>query len=47
MPSLPGCWSQGKTEAKAIANRREAIREHLVVRDDLRRDVQVHDFKAG
>lgn len=47
MPSLPGCWSQVKTEAKAIANRREAIREHFVVRDDLRRDVQVHDFKAA
>ncbi len=47
VPSLPDCWSQGKTEAKAIANRREAIREHLVVRDDPRRDVEVHDFKAS
>ncbi|RKZ34281.1 type II toxin-antitoxin system HicB family antitoxin [bacterium] len=24
-PSLPGCWSQGKTEEEAIENIREAI----------------------
>jgi predicted RNase H-like HicB family nuclease len=32
-PGLSGCWSQGKTEEKALANIREAIREYLQTRD--------------
>ncbi len=28
-PGLPGCWSQGATEAEALANIAEAIREYL------------------
>jgi predicted RNase H-like HicB family nuclease len=35
VPGLPGCWSQGATEAEAIARIREAIAEYLVVRDEL------------
>ena len=29
VPSLPGCYSQGETEAEAIANIREAIELHI------------------
>ena len=29
VPSLPGCWSQGATEAEALANITDAIREYL------------------
>ena len=29
VPGLPGCWSQGATEAEALANITEAIREYL------------------
>ncbi len=29
VPGLPGCWSQGATEAEALANIAEAIREYL------------------
>lgn len=29
VPSLPGCWSQGATEAEALANISDAIREYL------------------
>jgi predicted RNase H-like HicB family nuclease len=31
-PAIPGCVSQGKTEAEAELNVRDAIRECLVVR---------------
>ena len=29
VPSLPGCWSQGATEAEALTNIADAIREYL------------------
>jgi predicted RNase H-like HicB family nuclease len=32
VPSLPGCWSQGATEAEALKNIEDAIREYLAVR---------------
>ena len=35
MPGLPGCWSQGADEAEALANIQSAIREYLVVREEL------------
>ncbi|MGB7156925.1 MAG: type II toxin-antitoxin system HicB family antitoxin [Tepidisphaeraceae bacterium] len=28
-PALPGCWSQGDTEAEALENIRDAISEYL------------------
>ena len=34
-PGLPGCWSQGVTEAEALENIQEAIREYLAAIDDL------------
>jgi predicted RNase H-like HicB family nuclease len=34
VPGLPGCWSQGATEAEAVENIREAIREYLAVVDE-------------
>jgi predicted RNase H-like HicB family nuclease len=34
-PSIPGCVSQGKTEADALRNVRKAIRECLEVRTGL------------
>jgi predicted RNase H-like HicB family nuclease len=47
VPGLPGCWSQGKTEAEALSGVREAIREYLVVRDDLLKDVEVREVEVG
>ncbi|MBL8117256.1 MAG: type II toxin-antitoxin system HicB family antitoxin [Anaerolineae bacterium] len=29
VPSLPGCYSQGETEAEAMANIKEAIELHI------------------
>lgn len=31
VPGLPGCWSQGATEAEALENIEDAIREYLAV----------------
>jgi predicted RNase H-like HicB family nuclease len=37
-PGLPGCWSQGATEAEALANIQVAIREYVQAAEDLARD---------
>ena len=37
-PGLPGCWSQGATEAEALENIQDAIREYLAAVDDLLRE---------
>ena len=29
VPALPGCWSEGDTEAEALASIQDAIREYL------------------
>lgn len=34
-PGLPGCWSQGKTEAEALENIKDAIRTYLETMDEL------------
>ena len=47
VPGLPGCWSQGATEAEAMTNVREAIREYLAVRDDLLDNAEVREVEVG
>lgn len=37
-PGLPGCWSQGATEAEAIENIQAAIREYLTAVEGLLQD---------
>ncbi len=37
-PGLPGCWSQGITEAEALENIQDAIREYLAAVEDLLAD---------
>jgi predicted RNase H-like HicB family nuclease len=37
-PGLPGCWSQGATEAEALANIQIAIREYVEAAEELARE---------
>ncbi len=46
VPGLPGCWSQGVTEAEALENVRDAISEYLAVRDELLRDAEVREVEV-
>ena len=47
VPGLPGCWSQGATEAEALANIRDAIVDYLVVRDELLSGAEVREVEVG
>jgi predicted RNase H-like HicB family nuclease len=47
VPGLPGCWSQGATEAEALANIRDAIHDYLVVRDELIQGAQVREVEVA
>ena len=42
VPGLPGCWSQGATEAEALENIRIAISEYLSVIDEQLAGEDVH-----
>jgi predicted RNase H-like HicB family nuclease len=35
VPGLPGCWSQGDTEAEAIDNIVDAIKDYLIVAEKI------------
>ena len=45
VPGLPGCWSQGASEAEAIENITEAIREYLSVVDEQLRGEEVREVE--
>jgi predicted RNase H-like HicB family nuclease len=34
-PELPGCWSQGSTEAEALANIQVAIQEYVDAAEEM------------
>ena len=46
VPALPGCWSQGTTEAEAIANIKIAIEEYLSVLEEQFHDADVKEVEV-
>ena len=47
VPGLPGCWSQGSTEAEATENIRDAISEYLSVRNDLLKGALIREVEIA
>ena len=47
VPGLPGCWSQGNTEAEVVENVKDAIREYLAVGDDKLRGEAVREIELA
>ncbi len=43
VPGLPGCWSQGDTDAEALASIRLAIQEYLTVVAEQTRGTDVRE----
>lgn len=46
VPGLPGCWSQGETEAEALGNIQDAIREYLAVVDEIVEGGEVREVEV-
>ena len=46
-PGLPGCWSQGATEAEALENIQDAIRDYLSAIDDLVSGQDVREVRVA
>lgn len=47
VPGLPGCWSQGDTEADALDNIKDAIREYLAVVDENLKDADIREVEVA
>ncbi|HYT79124.1 MAG TPA: type II toxin-antitoxin system HicB family antitoxin [Actinomycetota bacterium] len=47
VPGLPGCWSQGATEEEALKNIQDAIKEYLMVRDELLEGTVVREVEVA
>jgi predicted RNase H-like HicB family nuclease len=47
VPGLPGCWSQGKTEAEALDNIQDAIREYLAVVEQILQGAEVREIELA
>ena len=46
VPGLPGCWSQGDTEAEAMENVKHAIREYLEVASEQLEGAEIREIEV-
>jgi predicted RNase H-like HicB family nuclease len=47
VPGLPGCWSQGATEAEALENIKHAIEEYLAVVDGELKGAMIREVEVA
>ena len=47
VPGLPGCCSQGATEAEALDNIADAIREYLQVASELAAEAETREVEVA
>jgi predicted RNase H-like HicB family nuclease len=47
VPGLPGCCSQGTTEAEALENIADAIREYLEVAAELAAEAEIREVEVA
>jgi predicted RNase H-like HicB family nuclease len=47
VPGLPGCCSQGATEAEALDNIADAIREYLAVAAELAAETEAREVEVA
>ncbi len=45
-PSLPGCWSQGRTEQEALENIQSAIEDYLLAINDTVRGAEIREVEV-
>jgi predicted RNase H-like HicB family nuclease len=45
-PGLPGCWSQGKTEAEALENVKSAIQEYLAAVNEISKGQAIREVEV-
>ena len=46
-PALPGCWSQGQTEAEALTNINDAIQDYLAAISESMKDADVREIEVA
>ena len=46
-PGLPGCWSQGATEAEALANIRETIGDYLAAVEQIADPANIREVEVA
>lgn len=44
IPGLPGCWSQGATEAEALEKAKDAITSYLAVSNELIEGAEIREI---
>lgn len=47
VPGLPGCWSQGETEAEALTNIRDCIQTYLETVEEMSKDKESRYVEVG
>ena len=47
VPGLPGCWTQGATEAEALENVKDAIASYLAVANEMVKGAEIREIDVA